>query len=156
MGLFNGVEKARSSLGGVFPEPGVYPVLNVSAIKMVPSRKGDELFCVEMEIVESNVPERPVGTTMSWMANLKHDAALGNIKGFIAALMNTPEDGIGEDDCDKMVDAEKQYGRNRLIRLEATNVKTRAKTDFTKCFWTGIPEEKQREAQQLRLEAGFL
>ena len=88
--VFGGIAEAKTSKGGVYPIPGNY-LCQIEAVKMVTSRARENLFCVEFYILESDEETRPVGSRMSWMANLtRHDAALGNIKSFLGGTTGLP------------------------------------------------------------------
>lgn len=139
MGLFGGVEKAQVSKGGVYVLPGAF-IVAIDSIKHVLSRKKEDLYCVEMVVLDSNNDERPEGSKMSWMVNFKHDSALGNIKEFLAVVKGESEDDITEDDCEESWSEENPYAGTAL-RLNAANVKTKSGGDFTKCSWSEVTEE---------------
>jgi hypothetical protein len=149
------IGNAKATEGGVYPVAGVYPVLYLDACKMVESRKGDKLFCAEFDIVESNVEERPAGSRMSWMANLtKHDAAPGNVRAFLAAAVGIPVENVDAEGSRQAVGpANPLHGR--LMRLDASDTKTRAGGDFTLCRFSALPDELQSQAEKLRANAGF-
>lgn len=151
---FDRVESAEGRGGGIYPVPGVYNCLFVDTIKMIRSRKGDDLFVAEFDIIESTVAERPRGSRMSWIANFRHDATPGNVKAFLAATMGIPQDKVDAAGC-KFACSDKNPCRGRLVRLEASNTVTKSGNDFTLCQWRPIPKEIQEQNDQLRLEAGF-
>lgn len=149
------IGNAQVTDGGIYPEPGVYPVLFLDACKMVESRKGDKLFCAEFEILESNVDERPAGSRMSWMANLsKHDAAPGNVRAFLAAAAGITPDGVDAEGSRAAVSSANPL-HGRVLRLEASNTKTRAGGDFTLCRFSALDDGMQAKAKELREAAGF-
>ena len=138
MGIFSGIKDAQVSSGGVYFVPGLYPVVEVDACKMIFTRKNEELFVAECKIIESEVPERGPGTHASFTANItRHDAALGNIKGFMVAGFNCSADEITDDVAEEVVSARQPLAGVRL-RLEAVNVGTRAGGDFTKHIWSQV------------------
>src|SRR5437660_12484512 len=102
MGSFSGIERAQISAGGIYFLAGTYRV-RIREVKSIKSRKNDDLFIVETDIVESNNPERKVGTSCSWVCNLKHDAALGNIKAFVVAAAQCPEEQVTEGEIELIV-----------------------------------------------------
>lgn len=178
--VFDAIGNAKVSGGGVYLAPGVYPVLQIDTIKMIKTRKNEEAFVAELDILESQVKERPAGTRASWMAMLKHDAAPGNIKAILCAIIGANPDAP---EADKLVAVLKAYAPNLtpqqdpgrlfgqvasvlmdertqpahgyLIRCEAVNVKTRAGGDFTKCMWSEVDGATQARAAELRAAAGF-
>lgn len=140
MGLFDGIEDAQVGMGGVYFLPGKYLVKVLKCITLK-SRKREDLFIAECEIVESDVPERKPGTRASWIVNFKQDAALGNIKGFIAAANGidpSNEDAVNAEVdsgvCEYAVSNDNPMA-GTYIRLVAVNKKTRSNTDFTLHLW---------------------
>lgn len=152
--VFDSIEGAEARQSGVYPVAGVYPVLFVDALKMIKSRKGDTIFIAEFDVIKSEVESRPAGTRMSWAVNFRHDAAPGNVKAFLAALMNVEPEKIDKDGA-RMAVSEKNPCHGRLIRLEASMTKTKTGNDFTICDWRSIPEPIQEKATDLREKAGF-
>lgn len=149
------IGSAQTSEGGVYPEPGVYPMLFIDACKVIDSRKGDKLFCAEFDILESKVPERPSGSRMSWIANLtKHDAAPGNVRKFLAAACGLEVEQVDPAGSRAAVSPQNPL-HGRLVRLDANMTKTRAGGDFTLCNFSALPENLQAQSAALREAAGF-
>ena len=156
MGLFEGIEKAQSSQGGIYVMPGVYPALWVNAVKMIKSQESNaNLFIVEIDILNSKVEGREAGTTMSWVANLLHKPTLGNIKNFIGAAMNRDEADISERIAEAVVTSDNPL-QGQLVRCDATDIITKGnKKPFTKCIWSAVAPEVQAEAKTFHEAAGF-
>lgn len=137
MGLFSKITEVRVNNGGVYFLPGTYAV-EVLAVKTGKTREGDRPFFVaEFKILESDNPERRVGTSVSWMVMLDKyiETGLSNIKGFACALFGMAEDQIDEAGIEAMVSDENPC-KGMRVRAEATNIKTRSKgTDFTKVIY---------------------
>ena len=140
MGLFTGIEDAQVGQGGVYFLEGKY-LVEIVKVMTLNSRKKEDLFIVEAKILKSSNPERKVGITASWIVNLKHDAALGNIKGFVAAANGiSPSD---KEEVDRNVDEEAvEYACSEdnplagvQLDLECVQIKTREKRDFTLHKW---------------------
>lgn len=149
------IGSAKVTEGGVYPLAGVYPILYLDAVKMVDSRKGDRLFCAEFDIIRSEVDERPAGSRMSWMANLtKHDAAPGNARAFLAAAAGIDPENVDAEGSRAAVSPQNPL-HGRLVRLDASQTKTRAGGDFTLCRFSALPDELQARAEALREDAGF-
>lgn len=140
--------------GGVYPNPGVYPVLYVDAIKMIKSRKNEDVFIAEFDILQSDVEERPAGSRMAWAVNFRHDASPGNVKTFLAAVMNVDITEVDADGC-RLACSDQNPCHGRLLRLEATATKTKGGNDFTLCNWRPLPDDMQNKAEEIRKEAGF-
>ncbi len=154
---FDRIGGANVSKGGVYPLPGVYPVVQVDKLVMKKNRNNEDIFIAELDILQSNVPERVAGSSMSWICNLtKHkDMAPGNVRGFIAALMNVATEQVGSNEA-RIACGPGNPCHGRLVRLEAVNIKTKnTGNDFTKCNWQPIADDGQAQAAELRAAAGF-
>lgn len=148
MGLFANIKNQRGTQGGVYFTPGLY-VAKINRVKLGETRKKEDFFVVECEIVESDSDERKPGSTVSWMVMFKHDAALGNIADFIRAglwayaVQNEQEPAaedfndieIDEESADEVTSEDNPFA-GLLMKVEATNIKTRAGKDFTVVKWT--------------------
>lgn len=145
MGLFDEIGSAKVNQGGVYFLPGIYrcEIVKVFTLK---TRKREDVFIVECEIKESNNEERKPGGRASWVVNLKHDAALGNIKGFVAAANGidpTNEAEVNEEvtaEAVELVCSDDNPLEGVEVMLEATNIKTRDNRDFTLHQWTPVSE----------------
>ena len=148
MGIFSGIKDAQVSSGGVYFIPGLYPEVEIEACKMIFTRKKEELFVAECKIIASDVPERGPDMHASFTANVtKHDAALGNIKGFMAAGFNCSQDEITEAVAEEVV-SERQPLAGVRLRLEAVNTKTRDGGDFTKHVWSQVGDTTRAPADE--------
>jgi hypothetical protein len=156
---FQRVANAEVGEKTAYFEPGVYPFLYLDVIKMVTSRKGDQLFIAEFDIVDSDVPSRPKGSRAAWIANFRHEPTPGNVRGFMAALNNVGVEEITADAL-RFACSDKNPCHGNLIRLEAVLLTTdkdgnaRAKP-FTRHDWRPVPKELQGQAEELRTKAGF-
>lgn len=145
--MFDGIEDAKVGQGGVYFLPGRYKV-EVDKVFTMQSRKREDLFIAETTILESDNAERKPGTKCSWIVNFKHDAALGNIKGFIAACNGIdPADEaavnaeVTEDVCEFAVDEKENPLAGSKLDLTAVQKKTRAGGDFTLHLWAPLGGE---------------
>lgn len=139
MSMFDGIETARSSEGGVYFKPGVYRT-KVLACKSLKTRKGIGAFVVETELLSSTEPSLPAGTLCSWVVTLDKEPALGNIKSFIAAAMHTETKDVTAAAVDMVVSAGNPL-KDVILKVSAQNIKTKAGTDFTKITW--LPDDGQ-------------
>ncbi len=146
MGLFAGIGEAEVGGGGVYFLAGIYKVELVKVFAKK-SRKGDDLFIVETKILESDNEERAVGSSCSWVVSLKHDAALGNIKGFIAAANGIDpgdKDQVNaevNEDAVEMACSSDNPLEGTVLPLECNQIKTRAGGDFTLHIWSVCEEQ---------------
>lgn len=152
---FGAVGDAQHTEKTPLPVPGVYPVLYCQQLKMKYSEeKRDWFFIAEFDVIESDVESRPKGTAMSWVVGMRHKPSAGNVRAFLAALNGIPieeVDGEGTRACC----GEQNPCNGRLVRLEASQIETRAGNPFTKCRWVAIDEEMQKNANELRAQAGY-
>lgn len=147
MGLFAYIKGQRSTQGGVYFEPGIYKA-QINRVKLGKTRKEEDFFVVETELIESNNPDRPEGSTCSWMVMFKHDAALGNIADFCRAglfayaVQNDADPGVPsyekvevDDASAEQICGEENPLAGVILTVEAVNVKTKAGRDFTRVSW---------------------
>lgn len=150
MGLFSGIEDANIGGNNVYFVEGQYIVEVVRAFTMK-SRKKQDLAIVECLIRDSTVEQRPVGSKASWVVNMGQDAALGNIKAFVAAangLDTSDEEKVKAEVTEDVAefafsDANPLVGV--CLSLQCTNIKTKEKKDFTKHFWEALSPEIAEE-----------
>lgn len=152
--IYDQVAESKPTEGGVYPKPGIYPLVFVDAVKMIRTRKKEDMFVAELCILNSECEIRPAGSRMSWCANFKHDAAAGNVKAFLAAAMNIPVDNVDADGM-RFACSEKNPLHSRLLRLEASDITTEAGKPFTLCKWHVISDEHQARAMEYFAAAGF-
>lgn len=159
------VAGADVSGSGVYFQDGVYPLLWIERCQMKTSRKGKELFIAEFKILRSDVEARQPGSEVSQVYNLSdHDAAPGNVKAFIGAAMN--DETFANAKLEEMSAEEKREFveaieavvssdnplHGRLVRAEASTIKTRSGSDFTLVKFQGIPDDIQAKAVELHNE----
>jgi hypothetical protein len=149
--VFSRIAGAKQQEGGVYVVAGVYPILRVDALKVIKTRKGDDMFIAEFEILQSQVEDRPAGTKMSVTHNFRHDVTPNLVKTFFAKMMGVMDDEINEEGLRYAV-SEKQPCNGRLVRLEAFKKEGK---DYLVHTWTEIPQSTQDKADELRAEAGF-
>lgn len=140
MGLFSKIGEAKSNSGGVYFLPGKYE-LEVRANKTGKTRENRPFFVAEFTIISSTNPERPAGTMVSQMVMLDKniETALGNIKGYVAALFGMEEKDVDEAGVEQLVAADNP-GAGMKIKAVASNIKTRAGKDFTKVVYDHWPQ----------------
>lgn len=139
MGLFSKIKEAKSNGGGIYFLPGTYE-LECAAVKTGKTREGDKPFFVaEFVILASSNPERPVGTSVSYMVMLDKymETALGNVKQCISALFNVPESDVDEAGVDEAV-GPSNPAKGAKVKATASNIKTRAGKDFTKVLFSAM------------------
>jgi hypothetical protein len=135
---FDGIEGARVSEGGVYFKPGAYKarILSVKALK---DRKGVGTFVVECELLESSEAALPKGTVCSWVVKLDKEPALGNIKSFAAAANGVQPKEVTAKAIELIVSAGNPL-RDTVMKVSASNIKTKSGSDFTKVTWQADEE----------------
>lgn len=152
MGVFGGIKEAKFSEGGVYVKAGVYK-LRITACKQIVTRKKQDAFVAEFLILESSNPERPVGSSMSWMVIAQPDTPwLGNIKQFLMTVLDAKEEDIDEAACEFVCSAENPF-KDREVRLSATDIKTKKNADFTKCKYLPLSMSAAEAAAQHQKDA---
>ncbi len=134
MGRFAGVENAKVTEGGVYFLPGNY-LVEILACKSGETRKKVPFFAVDTKIIESDNPSRPAGSNCSWFVGLDKDAALGNIRGFVAKALESSIEEVNEAVCEIVVGKD-QPCAGKKMHINAVNILTKAGKDFTKCNWS--------------------
>lgn len=142
MGLFDGMSEAVPGQGGVYLTEGLYPDLEVLAFKSIKSRKGINGFVAEVLVHESSGPNALMpGTKAAWMSMADKDSFLGSVRGILH--MATIELGgavipLAEIDAAtaELAVSEANPYKGVHLKAQATNVLTKAKTNFTKVEWS--------------------
>ena len=125
---FAGIGEADVSKGGVYVLPGVYKC-RINRVVSKDSRQSGTGFIVELNILESDNPDRPVGTDMSWTTWNKFESFLGNVKRCICQLTGEEEKNIDEESVvDVLADDQPLAGMEVIVK--GVNTKTRAGKDF--------------------------
>jgi hypothetical protein len=127
---FVGIENANPTEKLPHLRPGVY-VLEVKALKYIPNSRKGALSIAEFEVVEAqgegaNEP----GTSASHVIKMSLESALGNVRGLVAAVSNTPVKSVSRKDCVEAFGADNP-AKGVKVDAEAFVTKTKAGTDFT-------------------------
>lgn len=123
-GIFDGLNDAKPSAGGVYFEPGTYTV-EVLECKAGTTRKKVKFFAVDCKILESSNPNRPAGTSASWFVKIEEDTpALANIREFLSIAFNVPIEEVDEA-SGEMVIAEQQPLAGTVLALGVVQIITK-------------------------------
>jgi hypothetical protein len=131
MGMFGKINEARYSEGGIYVLPGVFR-FEIQKCKSGHTRAQVPFFVAELAVLESNNPERPVGSSCSYMVTLDKEPALGNIRHFCAVACGSDIEEVGEAEVEAIV-AENNPLAGVKIRCSAVNITTKKGQPFTKC-----------------------
>ncbi len=130
MGLFDGIENAKSSDQLPKITPGRYRLKN-QATKSFTSRKGIPFFIHEFLVLESQGEGAlAAGTQGCHMIALNKDAALGNVKGYMAAALDETEAQITAVEVEEAVSPDQPI-KDTVTEAYAYLIKTKAGNDFT-------------------------
>lgn len=148
MGLFEGIETAQIGKGGFYFKDGSY-IVDIVQVITQKDRKGQAMFIVEAAIAWSDNNERRAGMVPSWVVKMSWDAALGHIKGFLAACNGVdPNDDVavktlftdsqGRDitqaTAEFVVSSDNPYAGVR-VALEVTTVNTKSGGEYSLHKW---------------------
>lgn len=141
--LFEGIENIPTPRQSCFFYPGTYKV-RIDSVKLIRTRKGDDMVVIETQVVETDNPSRPVGCRPSQLINFKHAAATDNFKGFVAAGLGISDDedaqeGITSELCTQIV-GDTQPFAGLVLGVTATSIKTKKGRDFTVLSWSPSDE----------------
>lgn len=141
MGMFDKIKEAQINEGGVYILPGIYRC-QILACKQRQTRKGVNMIAVELRVIESTNPERPAGTDMSWVVTMDKDAALGNVKQFVATVMECEVKEVDTPGTE-LIFSEANPLKGTMVRVSAVNKKTKNGGDFTLVKWIGDKDGAQ-------------
>ena len=151
MGLFSGMSDAEVGTSKVYFLPGDY-VVQIRRVIYKDGRR-DKFYIAECLILESTNPERPKGTSASWlqkMSGASAEVALGAIKGFLAACEGVDPlnkdavtaaftDQNGQDISEEIATMSVDEAQNPLggvvLRLNAVQGETKDGRAFTYHNW---------------------
>lgn len=133
MGRFNGISSAKFNEGGIYFLKGNY-LIRVDKVKVGTTRMGIEFFVVECTILESDNPERKPKSSVSWLCMSDKDLYLANINHFCSIACDIPSEEVDEAGVELVVSEENPLA-GTILRVQATDIKTRAGKDFTKVVW---------------------
>lgn len=138
MGLFDTINEATYSEGGVYILEGIYR-LEVLSVISKRARAGYDCFIVEVRVIESSNKERLPNSICSWMVKLpppsdKESPAMGNVKQFLATAIGCDMSQINPQIAEAAVSTDNPL-KGKILRANATNIMTKRNTPFTKVKW---------------------
>lgn len=146
MSLFDGMENAEPGKGGVYLSEGVYPDLEVLAIKTIENRKKIRMFCVELLVHKSEGPKAmPIGTKCAWMVKSTSDQFLGTVRDFLrhsASELYKKEFPLSEIDgpTAELATGDTQPFAGVHLKAQATQIEIKSNKGnyFTKVQWSPL------------------
>lgn len=145
MGAFRGLGEAEVfGSGKYFPCVDADYRVCVRKVSFIRTRKREDAYLIELDVIESGNPDMPVGAVGSHMIMMRHDSALGDVKAFLGAA-------LGIDVNDKSISsaqweeaAESSIGDDNPLAGTELSLRTMKKTvqktggDFTKHIYEPV------------------
>ena len=138
MGIFSGIEEAKSTEGGNYLKPGVFDV-EIVRLTTGKTRKGIPFFAADLRLLGTNNAEHRVGEICNFFVGLDKEPSLGNIKAFAVACLSSegqidPE-SITEKVMEGLVDKGGEAVVGTRLKVQVTLVPTKAGGTFSKHLW---------------------
>lgn len=138
-GMFSGIEQTAADQGRLpFLGPGSY-LLKVDRVGSFKSKKPpyNPFFVVDFDVLAAGEGSTNAeGSRASWLVNMIHSPALGNIKAFtLATVPDLTEEEVTEEAMEAML-GDDQPLRGLQVKCEAYNKKTASDKDFTAVTWS--------------------
>lgn len=145
---FDGIEKAERSKGGLYLSAGTYADLEIVNVKMITSRKGIDLFTVEL-LVHKSEGEKAIrsGLRPAWQVKRTSDNFLGDVKAFVAEAADCKDEEVDPAGVRAVLGSDKPPKVSPLagthLRATAFDVKTKAGGNFTRVIWERMSQGVQ-------------
>lgn len=131
--MFSKIGEVRPKIQANYFKPGHY-LVRLDKVLGKKNRKGEDQFVIEMTIVhvynDMDGKGHKVGEECANVINFKHDMALPNVKRFLMACLQRPEQDITPQVCDRVV-SDKQPLAGLIVEVQAINTVTKKGQDFT-------------------------
>ena len=137
---FEGFDEADpSGSSGIYFTPGKYKA-QISMMKYIPASKSFKKVgcCVtEFKILQSDNPQRPIGTTVGWVVMENSPFYHPNLKAMLLAAF-APEDPkhVNKEVLLACVDPVEQAAAGLIVDVVAVDILTKEKKPFTKLGWS--------------------
>ena len=141
MGVFSGIENAKSTEGGNYLKPGVYD-LEVIRLSVGTTRKGVPFFAADFKVLGSNNPDHNANEVVNWFVGFDKEPSLGKVKAFAVACLSSegPVDpaSITEKVMESLVDKGGEAVVGTQLKCQVTLVDTRGGGKYSKHLWFPI------------------
>lgn len=138
-GLFGGIKDAKVGGDSDWERPGSY-ITRIDRVRLDKTRKGETGFYIEKTVLHvlEDTEGRPhrVGEAITHALWVKHDSFLGNVKSFLAGVLEMNAADIVEDDV-LLVIADDQPLAGTVIETSNRTIRTLADNPFTKISYKG-------------------
>jgi len=144
--IFSGLSQAKISESGVYLPPNGRFKVKILKCQLIHPRDGSAAFVVDLEVLESSIPDIKVGETRNWYQK-NNDSFLGAVLEFMAAAFgfnaNDPAHKAAIET--QLKPQAEQYAEatvgpaqmlaGKILRVETQKRDTRSGGDFTKHIW---------------------
>lgn len=141
MGVFSGIENAKSSEGGSYLTPGTYDV-EVVRLTTGKTRKGVDFFAADFKILGSNNPDHRIGEIVNYFVGFDKEPSLGNVKAFAVACLSSEgavdPATISEAVMESLVDKGGEAVVGTQLKVQVSLVDTRGGGKYSKHLWFPI------------------
>ena len=141
MGVFSGIENAKSTEGGNYLKPGVYD-LEVIRLSVGTTLKGVPFFAADFKVLGSNNTDHNANEVVNWFVGFDKEPSLGNVKAFAVACLSSegPVDpaSITEKVMESLVDKGGEAVVGTQLKCQVTLVDTRGGGKYSKHLWFPI------------------
>lgn len=132
MGLYEGIHNAKYSEGGNYIKVGIYH-LEIIEFKYKFTFKKQHTVLAKFKVLESSGEGAdPVGSETTWMVNLAHAPALGNLAQFVQSVVNDYTTPVTEEIMEKLTNSDASKGpvnpmKGYKVRASVTQIITQGK-----------------------------
>ena len=137
MGVFSGIENAKSTEGGNYLKPGVYD-LEVIRLSVGTTRKGVPFFAADFKVLGSNNPDHNANEVVNWFVGFDKEPSLGNVKAFAVACLSSEGPVDPASITESLVDKGGEAVVGTQLKCQVTLVDTRGGGKYSKHLWFPI------------------
>jgi hypothetical protein len=141
MGVFSGIENAKSTEGGNYLSAGVHDV-EIVRLSTGKTRKGVDFFAADFKILGTNSPNHRIGDIANWFVGFDKEPSLGNVKAFAVACLSSEgavdPATITEKVMESLVDKGGEAVVGTQLKVQVSLVDTRGGGKYSKHLWFPI------------------
>ena len=147
MGVWDGIEDAETFERGNYVKGGFIGVVEIKKTIVKQTRASGPAFIVEMEVIETNMEEHPVGQKVTWFQKLTDkDVAFPSVAEWAAAVAGLDPNNkeVVKTEVSPVLKEAMDHATNnpsdndfigQKVRLQTDQIKTKNDRDFTRYTW---------------------
>lgn len=147
MGVFDNIEKARTSGGGVYLGAGAYELEHlIVTVGQTRPPKSYAFLAVHFKVLGSNNPAHKIGDEVDWFIGADKDAFLSNAKEWAKAVLQSsvPEGGEPIDEAtitsavlEELTDKNGEAVRGQVLRVNVVPkpIKSKPGSFYSRHYW---------------------